>query len=107
MQYTAVDKYAVTFMQFYFACSYKAECSAFGNKQEFQFMMPVPVNAVEVKLPNIFGIVCKRIMIAAMPDGFPQCLICGYLKNVHTISPHKKKTEYVILYHKYVILCND
>ena len=53
-------------MQFYFACTDKADCCAFCNIKKFQLMMPVPVDTVKIKLPDILRIICKRITFTAM-----------------------------------------
>ena len=76
-------------MQFYFACTDKADCCAFCNIKKFQLMMPVPVDTVKIKLPDILRIICKRITFTAMLNRFPQCFICSYLKIVHNVFPCK------------------
>ena len=82
----AVDKQAAAFWQLYFICTDQTEGGALGDIDEFQLMMPVPVDAVEVKLPDIFRIVCERIAVVSVPDGFPQCFVRHDLISSHSAS---------------------
>lgn len=52
----------------------------------------MPVNAVEIKLPDIFRIVGKGIAAVSMPESFSKCIIgcnCAGIHNppfTHTVN---------------------
>lgn len=79
----AVDENTASFGQFQLLCTYKTAGSAVRDDHKFQFMVPVPVNAVEIKLPDIFRIVGKRISAVSMLYGFIEGVVGGDLINAH------------------------
>ena len=53
----SIDKNAASFGQLYPVVPGKTDRRAFLNKQDFQFVVPMPVNPMKIKLPNIFRII--------------------------------------------------
>ena len=84
---SAVDKYTAAFGQVYLIGPGKAAYFTFGGNEKFKFVMPVPVDAVEIKLPDIFRIIGKRITAASMDCRFPERFVRNCHAMIHTHPP--------------------
>ena len=55
----------------------QAKCGTRQYSNKFHFMMPVPVDAVKIKRPDIFVVIRKRKALVSMRNGFVKIFI-GY-----------------------------
>ena len=80
---SAVDKYTAAFGQVYLIGPGKAAYFTFGGNEKFKFVMPVPVDAVEIKLPDIFRIIGKRIAGGPVRECFTERVVRSDFICVH------------------------
>ena len=89
MKDAAVDKDAAPLRQLCFLLSDIAHHSTSVHHKKFQFVVPVPVDPMEIKLPDIFRIIGEMIRPVSVRDGFPQCIIRLNLINSHVLLPSR------------------
>ena len=102
MKRSAIDENAASFRQFYPVVSGKTYYRTFVDKQEFQFMVPMPVNPMKIKFPNIFRIKGERVCLAPVDNSLPQSIIRINFMCIRK-SPYCAQIVFAILYHKQMI----
>ena len=88
----------------------QAKCGTRQYSNKFHFMMPVPVDAVKVKRPDIFVVIRKRKALVSMRNGFVKfsSVIILVAEEIFIFMVLPQKIRYFgILYHNKTILCND
>ena len=74
---TAVYKNRTSLRKFNTFIPDQAKCGTRQYSNKFHLMMPVPVDAVKVKRPDIFVVIRKRKALVSMRNGFVKIFI-GY-----------------------------